>query len=339
VVGAGWGGRDSTVRLVSRPAGYWVDQYVQDLRTRKLSPHTEKAYRSDLLEVLTLIAAPLDCPPAEVAVSSLTREAVRSGFARFALTRSAASVARAWSTWNGWFAFLLLHNVVEGNPMQAIRRPKGSVKRPKPLRGEDSPERLLATVAAPIVGARTGWPCRDLAAVALLLCTGVRSSELLALTVSDIAGRPGGHRIGVRDKGGTFRTIPIDDSLHTLLADYLANRRERFGPTKPGDALFVDTHGEPLRRGGLQYLISRALRAAGVHDQVPAGAAVHALRHTFATRLAEDGATAADIAALLGHASLTTSQAYIDASGREQRRAVLGQRTTRIVRTLVDVHD
>jgi integrase/recombinase XerD len=316
-----------------------VEQYVQDLRTRKLSPHTEKAYRTDLLEVLALIAGPLDCPPEKVPVSELTREAVRSGFARFALTRSAASVARAWSTWNGWFAFLLLHDAVEGNPMQAIRRPKGSAKRPKPLRGEDSPERLLAAVAAPIAGARTGWPRRDLAVVALLLCTGVRSSELLGLTVSDIAGRLGGYRIAVRGKGGTFRSISLDDSLHTLLHDYLADRRERFGPTRPGDALFVDTRGGPLRRGGLQYLIRRALRAAGVHDQVPAGAAVHALRHTFATRLAEDGATAADIAALLGHASLATSQAYIDASGREQRRAVLGQRTTHIVRALAGTHD
>ncbi|ALG10119.1 hypothetical protein [Kibdelosporangium phytohabitans] len=41
----------------------------------------------------------------------------------------AAGPARAWSTWNGWFAFLLVHGVVEGNPVQAIRRPKGSASR------------------------------------------------------------------------------------------------------------------------------------------------------------------------------------------------------------------
>jgi integrase/recombinase XerD len=321
---------------MQQAVGYWVRQFMQDLRTRKLSPHTEKAYRTDVVEVLALIAHPLGCGVDDVPVTGLTRDAVRSGFARFAISRSAASVARAWSTWNGWFAFLLSHRVVEGNPMQAIRRPKGSAKQPKPLRGEDTPERLLVAAAEPIPRARTGWPAREVAVLALLLCTGLRTAELLGLLVSDVAGRPGSYRIGVRGKDSKFRTIALDDALHALIAAYLAERRERFGQVKPSGALFVDTHCEALRRGGLQYMVRRALTAAGVEDQVPAGAAVHALRHTFATRLAEDGASVADIAALLGHASLATSQAYIDASAREQRHVVLGQRTTLAVQRLAN---
>jgi hypothetical protein len=77
--------------------------------------------------------------------------------------------------------------------------------------------------------------------------------------------------------------------------------------------LFVDASGITLQRGGLQYLVETAMRAAGVGDRRSPGALVHALRHTYATRLADDGATASEIMALLGHASLTTSQAYIDA--------------------------
>ena len=252
-------------------ADYWVQQYLQDLRTRKMSAHTIKAYRTDLQEVLALVAAALRRGPAEVAVAGLSPAAMRSAFARYATTRAAATVARAWSTWNGWFAFLLVHRVVEGNPMQAIRRPKGTAKHPKPLRGEDTPEQLLAAVAAPIPRARTGWPERDLAVVAILLCTGVRSSELLGLAVADVAGRRGTHRISVHGKGGTYRSIPIDDSLHTLIENYLASRRTRNGTCAPADVLFVDTHGQPLRRGGLQYLLGRALRAAGIADHVPAG--------------------------------------------------------------------
>jgi integrase/recombinase XerC len=84
-----------------------------------------------------------------------------------------------------------------------------------------------------------------------------------------------------------------------------------------------------LRRGGLQYLVASCFRRAGVVDRVPRGAQLHALRHTFATRLAEDGATASEIMVLLGHASLTTSQNYIDATGREQRAAVAASRTYR----------
>jgi integrase/recombinase XerD len=228
-------------------AGYWVQQYEFDLRTRKLSAHTIKAYRTDLTEVLTLIADALRCPVDQLPVPAVSMTALRAAFARFAATRSSSSVARAWSTWNGWFGFLLTHHVVEGNPMQAIGRPRGNAKHPKPLRGEDSPERLLTTAAAPITGARTGWPQRDLAVIALLLCTGMRSAELLGLTMNDLAGRPGEYRIGVHGKGGKFRSIPLDDSLHTLIQSYLTSREVRFSRAKPRETFLVDIHGQPLQ--------------------------------------------------------------------------------------------
>ena len=62
---------------------------------------------------------------------------------------------------------------------------------------------------------------------------------------------------------------------------------------------------------------------------------VHALRHTFATRLAEDGASATEIHALLGHESLNTSQGYIDATANATRQAARANRTYRALRDLV----
>src|SRR3546814_13402047 len=61
------------------------------------------------------------------------------------------------------------------------------------------------------------------------------------------------------------------------------------------EALLRDRAGAPIGRGALEYLVKSCYRWAGLHDRVPAGANLHALRHTFATRLAEDGATAAEI--------------------------------------------
>ena len=58
---------------------------------------------------------------------------------------------------------------------------------------------------------------------------------------------------------------------------------------------------------------------------------VHAVRHTFATRIAEDGATATEIQALLGHESLNTSQGYIDATANATRQAARANRTYRVV--------
>jgi integrase len=72
---------------------------------------------------------------------------------------------------------------------------------------------------------------------------------------------------------------------------------------------------------------------------VPSGASLHALRHTFATRLAEDGANAVEIMTLLGHATLTTSQNYIEATGRERRAAAASNRTYRTLDGLSAAED
>ncbi len=78
-------------------------------------------------------------------------------------------------------------------------------------------------------------------------------------------------------------------------------------------------------------MVRQSLRAAGVSDRVQPGAMVHALRHTFATRLAEDGASAAEIAKLLGHSSINSSQTYIDVTAREQRMSVRANRTLQVL--------
>jgi integrase/recombinase XerD len=72
----------------------------------------------------------------------------------------------------------------------------------------------------------------------------------------------------------------------------------------------------------------------GHSDGESAGAMVHAVRHTFATRLAEDGASATEIQALLGHESLNTSQGYIDATANATRQAARANRTYQTLRQL-----
>jgi integrase/recombinase XerC len=118
------------------------------------------------------------------------------------------------------------------------------------------------------------------------------------------------------------------------VARYLESRRVRFGRVAATAPLLVDRRGAALQRGGLQYLVRSCYRRAGVGDRVPRGAQLHALRHTFATRLAEDGANASEIMRLLGHASLVTSQSYIEVTAEQQRAAVQANRTNRVLSEL-----
>lgn len=220
--------------------------------------------------------------------------------------------------------------------MAAVSRPRESKGAPKPLIGEQTPETLLRSATVARINARNPWPERDVAVLATLLVTGIRSNELLSLQCGSLSGRAGEQRLQVIGKGDKPRSVPVEDSLVALIDTYLTTRKTRFpswrrGPRSP---LFVDLHGDPLRRGGLRYLVDTAMRQAGVGDQRHPGALVHAMRHTFATRLAEDGASAAEIMKLLGHASLNTSQLYIDATAVERRLSASANRTYGVVKTL-----
>ncbi|MBS2966676.1 tyrosine-type recombinase/integrase [Actinocrinis puniceicyclus] len=327
----------------ARTLGACVEEFLRARQARKHAVNTLAAYRRDLEAIGQLLGAQHGVEGPDLPVEVVTGRALRQAFASFAQPRSAASVGRAWSVWNQFFSFLVADAVVPGNPMGTVDRPRPPHRFPKPLRGTDTPERLLASSAAPPdrVRRRRPWPERDFAVVALLLCAGLRSSELLELTVACLDGREGERYLKVRGKGGKERSIPVEPELDEVLAQYLESRRSRSAGRAPArsDPLFVGQDGAAMGRGALQYLVGRAYQEAGVSSRVPQGALVHALRHTFATRLAEDGASAVEIMRLLGHASLTTSQNYIDATAREQRAAVRANRTHQALRSLLSEHE
>jgi len=311
------------------------DEFEVSRRSAKPSPHSVRAARNDLVSIHTHLRDVVGTD--EIEPGDLTARTLRLAFARFAENHAAASIARAWSTWNQFFGFLVAEELVAGNPMAAVARPKIRRRTPKPLQGGDAPEELLSTVAAGTRPARWPWPERDVAFLATALVAGLRLSELLALNLGSIDGRPGERRINVMGKGRKERTVPVEESLQKLIDGYMATRRERFPGVKltPKAPLFVDRRGDRLKRGGAYYLVERSYQAAGLTNRVPAGAMVHALRHTYATRLAEDGADASEIQALLGHESLNTSQGYIEATANRTRQAARANRTYRSLEKLV----
>jgi len=308
-----------------------IGEFLAARAVRKPSVHTLQAYRRDLTLIVDLVAG--DAPADALPLAALSPRALRAAFARFAADRAPASVYRAWSSWNSFFTFLVTDGVLAGNPMSAVDKPRVAAPSPKPLRGEDTPERLLDAVQRADERQRDPWPERDLVVLALALCAGLRLSELLALRTGSFLGRDGERRVEVAGKGGRPRTVPIEPELDAVVRAYLVTRGQR--ARTRSDVLLLDRRGEPLRRGGLQYLVQSCYRRAGITDRVPRGAQLHALRHTFATRLAEDGANASEIMRLLGHASLTTSQNYIEVTAAQQRAAVRANRTHRALGALL----
>ncbi len=298
-----------------------IDEFFLARMPRKHSEHTLAAYRRDFDSITAAIADVVERPAATLLIADLTVPDLRRAFARIA-HQSAATIARTWSTWNQLFTFLVAERVIGGNPMAAVEKPRIPKSRPKAITGDDSVQRLLEVASKGRTGARDPWPERDFAVVVTLLTCGLRLSELLDLTMRSIDGPPGDRVIGVRGKGNKERTIPLEPEVEAVISTYIESRLRKFpGRIAADAALFVANNGEGLKRGGLQYMIESLYREAGIRTRVPAGALVHALRHTFATSLARNGAGGTELQKLLGHESLATTQRYIDASAREIRAA------------------
>ncbi len=309
------------------------DAFFLARRSRKDSPHTTAAYRRDLAGVNGGVVEVCGREAAAIDLDEVTAGVLREAFGVFADSHAKSSVARAWSTWNQFFQFCVADGLVAGNPMGGVGRPRPTPLSPKPLRGERTPEELLSAVAGGARRARAPWPERDLLVLALGLVAGLRAAEMRALLRSSVVGRSGERRLFVRGKASRERSIPIEVPLERVIESYLASCERKFPTARFGDEspLVLGTDGEGIGRGALDYLVKCCFRAAGLQDRVPAGANLHALRHTFATRLAEDGANAVEIMVLLGHASLATSQNYIDATGAQRRAAAASNRTYRVL--------
>jgi site-specific recombinase XerD len=301
-----------------------IDAWLFQLGATKPSPRTLAAYRADVEGV----ARRIDSDGAVVLRREhLTKPALRAAFASWAADHAASSVVRAHSAWSSLFDFLVAEDLVDGNPMAAIGKPRLAPSAPKAIKADDAAQRLLTTATATDTTARHPWPERDLALVALFLVSGIREGEAVALGVASLAGPAGARRLEVTGKGNKSRSIPIDPALEDVLASYQASRAVRFPDhdfDHPSTPLLVDSRGRRLAAHQMRYLIERLYTRAGIRARIPAGAMVHALRHSFATDALQAGADIVELQALLGHASLDTTRRYLDATAEGLRDVIKG---------------
>lgn len=150
---------------------------------------------------------------------------------------------------------------------------------------------------------------RDRALLMLALQTGLRVSELVALSCEDIVLGPGAH-VRCSGKGRKQRCTPLRKSVADTLRDWLRERGAH-----PADPLFPNARGGPLSRDGVEYLLAKHVAVA--RKQCPSLASKrispHVLRHTAAMDLLHHGVDSTVIALWLGHESVETTQVYLHA--------------------------
>lgn len=325
----------------------WFAAFLADRGSAKPSPHTVRAYAQDFDSIAALIVTDRDADDGtELKLADITTDNVRGAFARYAANHKPASIRRCWSTWNALCTFLFREELISTNPMSRVRRPKPDATTPKSLARETVDAVLTAITADSQSDNPRVWVERDQAMVLTCLLAGLRTEELVQTNIEDVRRTSRGAFIHVRGKNRKERNVPIESPLIEVIERYLDSRSRRFpqrtrrtpsptgglGGWPPTAPLFVGVDGERISRETLQYRVLRAFKRAGDNGKRPAGALLHAFRHTFATELANADVNVYTLRDLLGHESIATSQRYVEAAGAHTRAAAAKNPLYEIVR-------
>jgi integrase/recombinase XerC len=267
-----------------------VEAWATHLRTeRSASPHTVRAYLSDLRQFLAVAGAS--------GVHRIAPADLRHWLRTLDGAVDRTSIARKLAAVRGFFRFLADTGRLRADPTIGVVTPKTRKKLPAHL-SLDEVDRLLTT---PAVDAWGGL--RDRAILEVLYSSGLRVSELRGLDWTDVDTQA--ETVRVLGKGRKERIVPLGRPALRALAAYRAACADRDWATTTG-AVFRNARGGRLTTRSIARSMERYVAASGTTTK----ATPHALRHTFATHLLGGGADLRAIQELLGHASLSTTQRY-----------------------------
>lgn len=146
---------------------------------------------------------------------------------------------------------------------------------------------------------------RDKAILLLLARMGFRAGDIVQIQLEDIDWK--GSWISVTGKSRRQTKFPLTQEVGQAIINYLQDGR----PPTDTAALFVGCRAPFLafaNHCAISMIVARAMRRAGVH--CPSGGAAHVLRHSVATSMLREGVSLQDIAVVLGHRSIATTQVY-----------------------------
>ncbi|HDR29038.1 tyrosine recombinase XerC [Rhodovulum sp.] len=274
------------------------DWLAEERALNGAAANTIRAYGADVTGFLAFLAEYDGAPAGPARLAAIELRDLRAWMAHErGRGLGARSLARALSALKGFFRWYGRREGFEPTAVLSVRAPRIRRKLPRPL-AEDAARAVLDTVGD---SAREPWiAARDGAVVTLLYGCGLRISEALSLLRRDA---PLPDSLRIVGKGGKERIVPVLPAAREAVATYLRLCPFELAPDAP---LFRGARGGPLNA----RLVARAMEQTRGRLGLPATATPHALRHSFATHLLSAGGDLRAIQELLGHASLSTTQAY-----------------------------
>ncbi|MGH2747704.1 MAG: tyrosine recombinase XerC [Actinomycetota bacterium] len=275
-----------------------VDAFLRSARAeRDLSPHTLSAYRGDLDQFVEW------CGRARATeLADLDRRLLRRYVAYLSERRYARrTIARKTSAVRSLLKWAVARELIGSNAAEDLSTPKLDRPLPKVMKAADVARLCELPPDDDAVG------LRDRAVLELLYGSGLRVSELCGLDLDDVD--IDGATVRVLGKGRKERVLPMTTPACGALRAYVEHARPALSTGKGSAALLLNQRGTRLGPRSVRHLFTRYLALEGAPHAAP-----HALRHSFATHLLDNGADLRSVQELLGHESLSTTQLYTHVS-------------------------
>jgi site-specific recombinase XerD len=258
---------------------------------RNASPRTVKAYRVALATFRS---------GSKTSWKKCTADDFRDYlFALMKRGQARSYVRLQFSAFRTFYQFLAARKGLRSNPVREVQLPKLEKKLPLVLTRQQVEELLAAPARVAKNRAAPVWmPQRDVAIMELFYSSGLRLSELAALDVADADLYT--ESVRVLGKGRKERVCPVGLPALEAISRYRAAANVHSGP------LFINKTRRRMSTRSIWLVLKRYLR----HTSIPISISPHKLRHSFATHMLDRGADLRSVQALLGHASLSTTQIY-----------------------------
>ena len=269
-----------------------VEEFLRYLADeRNASPRTLKAYR----QALTGFRAEKKAPWKKCTADDF-RDYL---FALMKHGQARSYVRLQFSALRTFYQFLVARKRLRHNPVREVQLPKVEKKLPLVLTRQQVDELLTAPSREPKSRSAPSWrPLRDVAIMELFYSSGLRLSELAALDVADID--PYTESVRVLGKGRKERVCPVG------LPALEAIQKYRVAANVHAGAPFINKARRRMSARSVWLVLKRYVRCTSI----PISMSPHKLRHSFATHMLDRGADLRSVQALLGHASLSTTQIY-----------------------------
>ncbi len=280
-----------------------MDQQIQEFvnyleKIKNSSENTAMSYKRDLTRMVAFMEERGIRDVKDITEDRLLDYAMSLKEEQFA----PSSITRHNTSIKAFFRYMLENGNIEENPAENLKSPKIEKSEPRVLSTVEIENLLSQRFSDDTKGKR------DKAILELMYATGLKTSEMIGLKLSNVDLSIGCIRLEGTTRSGKDRLIPYGKKAKEALSSYLLDARaELLGDAEDDETVFLNCSGVPMSRQGLWKLIKTYVKKAGVKSDITP----FTLRHSFAVHLVDNGADVSSVQELMGYSDSNTISRYI----------------------------